>query len=274
MNNIPQQGFYFDGSLNKFGKPKHDYFYDGKLMTGVTSVLGIIGGDKAQNLIQWAADLAAIAGLEAEQIIGIKAEYDAIQKIEDWKEKKKAKEELDKKYPLYHEARTTHNKKKEEAGAKGTNVHAEIEKYIKLMISDQDGIAHEINGYENKQFENFVSWAFKNRVKFLESEKKIYSTEWFCAGTADFTCEIDGKRFVGDIKTGGVYDRIPFFQTAAYRKMLIEMGEKDYDGSCVINIKKDGKFDETRDVMWSYDYQTDLEGFLAALKIYRIMRNY
>lgn len=125
-----------------------------------------------------------------------------------------------------------------------------------------------------QQIQNFVDWAMKSKVKFCESEKKIYSKEWFVAGTADFVCEIDGKKYIGDIKTGGVYDRIPMAQTAAYRFMLEEMGEKDYVGSCIINIKKDGKFDEAKDVQFSYDYQTDLELFTSALKIYRIMNNY
>lgn len=264
--------FTFDDSINpRTGKKRHDYFLDDKKMTGVTSVLNVIAKN---NLIQWSADLAAIAGLEAEQIIGIKKEYDAIQIIEDWKEKKQAKLALDKKYPIYKTVRTSHITKRDDAGQKGTDVHAEIEMIIKDVINKKEGLISE-SLHGNSQVQHFINWAETNKVKFLESEKKMYSENKFFAGTADFTCEIDSKKYVGDIKTSsGIYGREPFFQVAAYRFMLEEMNEKDFNGSVIVNIKKSGVFDEQKDVHWSFDYATDLRGFLSALELYRIINNY
>ncbi len=248
-----------------FDEKEHKYFLDGKPMTGITSVLGIIGGDKAQNLIQWAADLAAIAGLEAEQIIGIKTEYDAIQKIEDWKEKKKAKEAFDEKYPIYKQARLSHRRKKEEAGQKGTDVHAEIEKLIKEAIEKFGGVIGEYHP-ENKQVDNFISWATKNEVKFLESEKRLYSEKLFVAGTCDFICEIEGKVWLGDIKTSSGIWPENFAQMAGYEIMITEMGLYKISGHIVINLKKNGEFEEKRSVSLE-DYK---KFFLACLDIYRV----
>ncbi len=238
---IPEKGFYFDNS-----KDKHDYYFDGKPMTGCTSVLSIVAKPA---LIQWAANMA----------VGyIKENFNPVIHI--------LPDKLDE---LLIEAKTAHRKKKEGAADIGTTVHKMIENWIKTGQIDipEDLIVA-------KMVLNFINWATKNKVKFLENEKQVYSKELFVAGTADFVCEIDGKKFIGDIKTGGVYDRVPFWQTAGYRKMLEEMNEKDYQGSVIVNIKKDGKFNEEKDVIWSFDYSTDLKAFLACLDIYRILNNY
>ena len=246
------KGFYFDGENGK-----HNYFWDGKKMTGCTTILSILAKPA---LIQWAANMAVNYVKENSQTAKDAEVYIVLPTI-------------------LEEARTAHRRKKEEAGQKGTDVHAEIEKLIKEAIEKTNGFIENWDGGNEldekaKQIIHFIAWTQINKVKFLESEKRLYSEKLFIAGTCDFICEIRKKRYVGDIKTGGIYDRIPYFQTAAYRMMLQEMGEKDYFGSVIVNIKKDGKFDETKNIMWSFDYQTDLEGFLAALKIYRILKNY
>lgn len=256
-----------------FQEKGHKYFLGDKPLTGVTSVLNVIAKPA---LIQWAAD-------EAVKLMGWRnpkypnpndTALDACTKFMETAGDWTVEQWLD----FLNEARLAHRRKKEEAGQKGTDVHALIEKYIKLMITDQGGISYDINGYEdyenNQQVINFIKWSVNNKVKFLESEKKMYSEKHWIAGTADFTCEIDGKKYLCDVKTGGIYDRIPFAQCAAYRFMAEEMGQTDFSGSIIINLKKDGKFDEKKDVYYSFDYQTDLDLFLSALKIYCIMNNY
>ena len=105
----------------------------------------------------------------------------------------------------------------------------------------------------------------KNKVKFLESEKVMYDADRFIAGTADFTCEIDGKKYVGDLKTGsGVYYEA-FLQCAAYRSMLGE-----FDGSLIVHLPKKGELK----THFRYDYETDLNAFNAALTIYRAQQTW
>lgn len=247
----------------RFDLENHLYFLevDGveKPLTGVTTVLSVIA---KPTLISWAANMAC----------------DYIKNSPVWRTDDDTgnlligNKDLE---TILAEARLAHRRKKEEAGMKGTDVHTIIENYIKEAIKDEEGYIPILGDDEkNEQVRNFVKWAIRNNVKFLESEKRLYSEKYWIAGTCDFTCEINGKKYVGDAKTGNVFDRIPFFQVSAYRFMLEEMKEKDYFGSVIVNIKKDGKFDEEKDVMWSFDYQTDLDGFLAALKIYRILNNY
>ncbi len=228
--------FTFDSKL-------HAYTLDGKPLIGVTSVLGVIAKPA---LVGWAAKMTAEWIRE-----------NCIRAGDEWLVKE---EEL-------QEAVKAHTKKKESAGTKGTDVHAEVEEYIKRMIDDMDGNAHAMNPGFSKMAQEFIKWSVDNKVQFLASEKRIFSREWWVAGTADFTCVIDGKRYVGDLKTmKKVWDRTPFFQVAAYRKMLEEIGEEPYDGTLIVNINKEtSELTEHR----SYRTEADQSCFEAALALYR-----
>lgn len=245
MNNLTPQEM--DKIRFTFDEKLHLYTLDGKPLTGCTTVLGVIGNGQGA-LIQWAANMA----------IGyIKDNY-----------KGQLTEELLK------EAKFAHRKKKEDAGQKGIDVHAVLEGRIKEAIKESNGFiqGHELN--EEKQVSNFIDWALSKNIKFLLSEERVFSEKHWTGGTVDFVCEIEGKKYVGDIKTSsGIYDRIPLAQTAAYRMMLEEMGHKDFFGSIVINIKKNGSFDQEKDIYYSQDYQQDLRLFLGALEVYRVLNN-
>ena len=115
--------------------------------------------------------------------------------------------------------------------------------------------------------EKFVDWAIENKVKFLASEKQMYSRAMWVAGTCDFTAIINGKLIMGDIKTSsGIYGREYFFQCAGYILMAEEHGET-YDGSIIVRLGKDGSF-ETKE---SFDLEADKKGFLAALALFKAL---
>ncbi len=232
MEKLPKTGFAFDSET-------HTYVLDGKLLTGVTTILGVIAKPA---LIQWSADMAC-KFIEEKLVDGVASFPD---EIKAW----------------LIEARISHRKKKETAGSIGTEAHKHIEAWIKtkntgLMKSKQ--VADMVD--------QFIAWVKENNVKFLESEKQIYSkTHWY-AGTVDFVCEIDGKIWIGDIKTSsGIYPEY-FFQTSGYQLAIQEMGlYPEIEGHIIVNIKKDGsKFEVEK----SYGYAQSVEAFKAALIIYR-----
>ena len=233
----------------QFQENGHKHFLDGKRATGVTTILGVIAKPA---LIGWSARMAS--------------EY-VLENLKDLNEIERVCEE----------AKNAHRIKKEDAGQKGTDVHALVESLIKESIAKNGGFIKK-DGPElppntesdNKQVQNFIDWATKNKVKFLESEKPVYSEKMFCAGICDFVCEINGEKLVGDLKTGsGIYPE-HFYQVAAYRMMLEEMGEKDFKGSVIVNIKKDGTFNEDQDVIINYSYEDERNAFLAAWTLYRV----
>lgn len=235
IKNIPETGFYFDDK-------KHFYYLDGKKMTGVTTILNVMA--KPQ-LIPWAARMAIENVKEnfAAIIAATEAERDVLLKT----------------------AQNAHAQKKDKAADIGTLVHKAIEEWIKEKKTptlDDQGMM---------MFNQFIKWAEDNKVKFLDSERRVYSKEHFVAGTLDFIFEMGGKKYLGDFKTSsGIYGREYFWQCAGYRMMLEENGEKDFNGSVIVRCGKDGSFE----VKESYDYETDIKGFMAALTIYRLINNY
>jgi hypothetical protein len=157
--------------------------------------------------------------------------------------------------------------KKEKAGGYGSKTHKEIEMIIKEAIANSGGIIKEHETGEEKSIYNFVEWALKNNVKFLDSEKHVYSEKLFLGGIVDFICEIDGKVWIGDIKTSGsgIYPE-HFAQMAGYQIMIDEMGlYKDIEGYLVVNLKESGEMLEKR----SISNKDNKIFFLAALEIYR-----
>lgn len=232
---------------------KHVYLYDGKPMTGVTTILSVLAKPA---LIQWAANKAVDFLVERGTPY-----YGPGDDLKDHYIVNGEQLEL---------ARKAHVRIKDEAAEKGKDVHAEVEEYAKKAISDTDGHAFEANPGYSPLAQKFIEWAVSNEVIFLASEKKMHDPELFIAGTADILLEMNGKKYIADLKTSnGIYPEM-FYQVAAYRLLLEKMGEPT-DGSLIIRIdKKTGELETAE----RYDYTTDRDVFLAALIIYRANATY
>lgn len=237
------KGFQFDPI-------EHVYTLDSKPLHGVTSVLKVINKPA---LIQWAVNMADehIRTNISYAIPGEDGGYWAI------------------KPSVIAEAKVAHRKKKEVAGEAGTDVHAQIEALIKNWIEWNEGYA-KCEYPEHTQVNAFVDWAYKNNVKFLASEQKLYSEHYWIAGTADFICDIDGKRYVGDVKTSSAIYPEYFIQCSAYAWMATEMGlfkDKGCDGVLIVNVPKRGGLN----VKENYDLKGNFEAFKAALTIHKYL---
>jgi len=237
----------------RFNKEKHlhELLVDNKWksLTGCTTILGILSKPM---LIQWSANMA---------VEYIKGElYD--------KSLMPPKNMLD---GIFERAKTAHRRKKEEAGQKGTDIHSEIEKLVAGVIGAWGGIIDKDTKSEYPQVQYFIDWAVKNKVKFLETEKGLYSKSLFLGGIVDLVFEIDGEIYIGDIKTGsGIYPE-HFAQCAGYELMLKEMGYgKEIKGHIILNLKKDGTFQEKRSV----STEDAKNFFLACVSVYRLQEKF
>lgn len=258
----------------RFDSVRHVYTLDGKRMYGVTQVLGVISKPA---LIQWAANMACDYIWEN----AAKLEVDAEDKTKAFLLEKYAHE-------MYRfvtkntleEARKAHAKKRDTAAESGTDVHAEIEIFVRTCIKTNNGYP-DINIPVLKVAQTFVAWAISENIRFLSTEKRLYSKELWVAGTCDLVFEKDGKTYIGDIKTyKKLWDRVPMLQCAGYGLMweemhdVVPMGDdeaKDPNaiaGYCVIRIK-DGF-----EVKWSYDVEGDREAFIAAVKLFKALQNW
>ncbi len=243
----------------KFDAKEHVYTLDGKPMMGCTTVLNVINKPA---LIQWAANETVKWIRENCEVQH--PDTSPLYQVKDT--------ELDK-------AKVAHRKKKEKAADWGSIVHAAVETWIKsrqipttVVVKE---LAYEILPEHLVAINNFIKWAEDNKVQFFESEKQIYSKDWWVAGTVDFVCKIDGKLMVGDLKTSSDIYETMFLQTAAYAKMLMEMGVYPrFDGMVIVNCTKPKEVDgrvipgafktETRK-----DVDSNIACFEAALTLHK-----
>lgn len=235
-------------------KHLHELLVDGqwKALTGCTTVLGVIAKPA---LIQWSAN---------ETVKWIR------ENAKNYSDLVEADKEYGTPWLVYDkqldEAKLAHRKKKEKAGDWGTQVHAWAESFIKSKMEGTQAPALPEDPIQAKAAAHFMKWAENNKVRFLVSEKGLYSEKYFIGGIVDIICEVDGKVWMADIKTGsGIYPE-HFAQMAGYQIMSEEMGMEPINGHIVLNLTKEGKFDERRSV--SLDDSKRL--FLGALDIYRV----
>lgn len=235
---IPEKGFFFD-------EAKHRYYLDSKQLTGVTTILGVIAKPA---LIGWAANMAVdYVKTHSYPLDKGLFSYEPI---------------------VLEEARTAHAQKRDKSAEIGTQAHSWISSWINAQINATEQI--EANPALSLMTDNFLKWIEEAKPKFLASEKIVYSVDKFYAGTLDFLAEIDGKVYLGDIKTGsGIYQDM-WLQTAGYQLALEETEPNlKIDGHIIVNITKNGKLN----VETHYDYETSKQGFLAALTLYRVLNN-
>lgn len=227
-----------------FDEKTHTYRYDGKRMTGVTTILNVLAKPM---LIPWAAKMAVDYAIENS------TEYsDGIYRV--------SKEVME-------EAKTAHARKRDARAEEGSDLHSKVELWLLRCIQDYKGLPE---ADVPAGVEKFAEWAKSENLTFLSSEEKFYSTSLFVAGTADFTFKKDGQYFVGDIKNKPkIWSREPMAQCAAYALMAQEMGLGTFSGYCVVRL-----WQKEIETLWSFDVKGDTQAFLACLNLYRWLANF
>lgn len=225
-----------------FDEFKHSYYFEGKRIPSVTTILSIINKPA---LIAWAANMAADSFKEAMKA-GVA--YDELQINE-----------------LYLNAKGAHRKKKTDAGDIGTFTHKWVEDWIKGKAPEAP-----VNEGLRESTERFLKWQKEHDVKFLSSEQVIYSKKYGYTGTLDFICQYEGKLILGDLKTSnGIYPEM-WLQTAAYRQAREEeFPAEKYQGQAIIRIGKDGTFDFQEE---EKDFEKHIAGFLYAKGLYETIK--
>jgi len=222
-----------------FNAFKHVYTVDKEKITSVTTVLNVINKPA---LVAWAARMATEHVIE--NIIPGHS-YDEV--------------ELN---TIFEGAKKAHWQKKTTAGDIGTLVHNWIENYIN---GENPGMP--VNEMLNDAVSKFLDWVKENDVKFLKAEEPVFSRKYRYAGIIDFICTINGKLYIGDIKTSkGIYPEY-LLQTAAYRYARSEeYPTEEYVGQVIVRCGKDGSF-ETAVVEDEELYKEMVIAFLSAQRL-------
>ena len=153
---------------------------------------------------------------------------------------------------ILRNAQTAPRDKLEEAGNVGTQAHQKIEALILYAITFTKGIV-EFKGFGDEKDHDprvvscvkaALDWMSEHKVKWLQTERKVYSRLYDYAGTMDGLCLVDGKVSVADWKTSnGLYPEY-CYQTAAYQHAYQEeTGETIADRWILRLGKEDAEFD-------------------------------
>lgn len=247
----------------EFDEINHVYKLDGKLITGVTTILSVIAKPA---LIQWSANRAV-------EHIGEWFNTNALTTYNN-KGEEKPFVEIHKEDFLNElkEAKYAHRKTKESAGDFGTRFHSLIEDYIRIsfktpLYKPTETVIKKVDKDLQKPFREFINWTIENKVRFFKTEERVFSEHYWYAGTYDFICEMGGRILIGDLKTSkGIWPEY-YYQLAAYENAVKEMDKTmRIDGGVIVNCKKDGGFEVDTT---GYHYESARRAFMGALTIYR-----
>lgn len=146
---------------------------------------------------------------------------------------------------LLDSAYAAHAENLKETASDGTDLHAEIEKFIKfcLFVGVKNGCDAEYRGNHGAFFDNriqpFIDWTSIKVKRFLWSEMHCYSERLWVGGITDFGFEDnDGNYSVGDIKSSKEAYLSQFWQDAGYDIQISENGGFDRDGNKVFTLDK------------------------------------
>lgn len=215
----------------------HSYRLDGKPLISVSSALSVL--DKPA-LKQWAVNRACDLLL---------AKVQACEQITP---------------DLIEAARYEHRRFAKQEADLGSLVHLWAENFIRSEIEGQP----QPELPEDERYLNgvlaFLRWKKEYKIKFVSTERVVYSKKYNFVGMLDCEARVAGKLCVIDFKTSsGFWDEYRF-QTAAYQCAAEEEGSK-YDADRIIARfdKNTGEF-ETREFG---DLKKDFSVFTFALGI-------
>lgn len=253
MATLIERSTHYNGSVEiKFYPNSHRYQIEGRknYLIGVTTATGM--KDKSTPLMIWAGRLTKAYLEEVLKSKAIEAED-----IET--------------------AINQHNVKKEEAATSGTMVHDWAEAYIKgerPTVPEDEKVRNGVLA--------FLKWVQENDIKFISSERKVYSKKHEYVGTMDveFTMGITDHKVIypGDFKTSSAVYLPMTWQVAAYQEATTEEHGTVYGDMHIIRFQKEDKIDKYGNVKAvagefevksfpAADHEERFRGFLACLEM-------
>lgn len=261
---------WFDGRDRK-----HIYvreMEDGSLVPqlGVTTILKII--DKSFFLAPWAAKMAVAKAFRTMPTVESEGKiYTKSMPLDEFE-------------ALLLQAKSAHKDILDDAGSVGDMAHACIEESIRYARAHDDNIVEEmVNVPSEERALNCTlaahSWMTEHNVRWLETEKKVYSVQYQCAGTMDGLCMVDScfdpsccphvfvnHLAIADWKSSNQLRTEYAYQTAAYLKFYVEEHGGEIADRFIMRLgKDDGKFEQ-----WHFGpdvLELHFKGFLDCLSL-------
>lgn len=262
-----------------FDVKEHIYYRqyeDGRLeaQNGVSTIVHII--DKSKPLVAWASKMCMEKALRL-----MPTEF----RQEDGRMWVKAIT-LEDFTVMMLEAKSAHKDRLEEAADIGHIAHGCLEDSIKLAIATNGGVVATLTSIPLDErakncAEAGLKWMQAHNVRWLDTERKIYSKKYKYAGTMDGRCIVDSctdplccpkpskdVMVVADWKSSNQLNIEYLYQTAAYEAAYEEEFGITIDDRWILRLGKiDGEFEpwhQTAD-----DFEADFGAFLRCLDLVR-----
>jgi hypothetical protein len=230
-----------------FDTDKHIYTIGDKVVYGVTSIVGVLSKPA---LVNWAAKMSAD---RFKELIQPGAVYSEVQLAE-----------------FYGDIKGAHYKRSSQALDIGTIVHDWIEGYITYKLGTAERPIDLIDKRAKGCADAFLDWESKHSVKYVYTERKIYSKKHEYAGTLDILAIVDNELTVIDIKTSsGIYEEY-FLQTAAYSLAIEEEFGKKVGNNIILRVDKTGAGFEACE---NKDIENSFQAFSACKLLYEYRMN-
>lgn len=231
-----------------FDDSKHIYSVNKKVVYGVTSITGVIG---KPGLVYWAAN----KGAEAFQVSVKPGEVLDEVRIKD----------------IANLIKTSHRQVKDAAADIGTLIHNWLSAFLKAGITGKPLPKKPLNPKMKNAIESFLAWTKKNKVKFHEPERKVYSRKYGYAGTCDAIATVNGKPTIVDFKTGNAIYPEYFLQTVAYQAALQEELKQKFTHNLILRLSQENKEKDILpfEVRETENHKENFKAFLACLQIYK-----
>jgi hypothetical protein len=253
--------FYGDSVSLRYDFDKHKYLRieSEKLIEvpSVTQITHIL--DKSAALLNWATKLMAQEVLDQ---IPLSNNGRIETSLEDFTE-------------LILNAKSAHTRKLEDASDVGKQAHSFLEDYIKEIISHNPHIKERPHDPRaNSCIDAALDWVSKFNVRFLFTERKVYSKQFDFAGTLDGLAIVDVSEELKDRKclidwktSSGVWPE-HMLQSAAYCHAFQEETGETIDDRFILRLDKtDGSFNAF--YVPHEEFATDFQAFVNALDLTR-----
>ena len=153
------------------------------------------------------------------------------------------------------------------AADEGTQVHDAIERYLlgeKILWIDENGYSkYSLDVW--KMILKFHEFWSTYKPTLIESEIHLFSTQYIYAGTCDLVVEINGKKWLLDIKTSNSLHTSYDLQLSAYAQAWNELYEEKIDRIGILWLKsskrgKDKKDEKIQGKGWEiYEPEKNIE---------------
>jgi hypothetical protein len=251
----------------KFNDSKHLHTLDEKPLVGTSTVLSII----AKPLTWWASGLAVEQfGWKnpkkhppEEVIRAFEAGYERVMGLSKDGYKN-----------LLETAYKAHATKLKDSATAGTDLHAELEGYVKNTMENRMAI------YDDR-IQPFIKWSNENVKRFLWSEGHCYSSKLWIGGISDCGAELnDGSFCIIDFKSSKEAYLSQFWQCWGYAIQIEENGvvndkgekittvEKHIDRVCIVPFGADKV-----EPVFHFGREDGIKAFESALYLYKLSNN-